>query len=175
MPELEHVTHPFDPLFDLESRILILGSFPSVQSRKQNFYYAHPQNRFWKVLAGIFEEEVPSTIEEKKLFLKAHHVALWDVIDACSIHGSSDSSIRDVIPADLNRVLSGSSITTIFCNGKKSLQLFDRYQKPKGLDAQYLPSSSPANAAFSLEKLISIWKPPILQALGPDSPLKEDR
>lgn len=174
MPELEHVTHPFDPLFDSESRILILGSFPSVQSRKQNFYYAHPQNRFWKVLAGIFEEKVPSTVEEKKIFLKAHHIALWDVIDQCSILGSSDSSIRDVIPADLKRVLVGSSITTIFCNGKKSLQLFDRYQKPKGLQAFYLPSSSPANAAFSLEKLIHIWKPLILNALNPDLSLQEE-
>lgn len=165
MSSLEHVTHPFAPEYDSASQILILGSFPSVQSRKQNFYYAHPQNRFWKVLGEIFNEEVGSTAKQKKAFLKSHHIALWDVIEQCSIHGSSDSSIRDVTPTNLSSLLEQSEITTIFCNGKKALQLFDRYQKPNGLHAIYLPSSSPANAAFRLDKLVEVWKPLILDAL----------
>lgn len=165
MSTLEHVTHPFAPEYDSNSQILILGSFPSVQSRKQNFYYAHPQNRFWKILGQIFNEEVGPSIEQKKAFLKAHHIALWDVIEQCSIQGSSDSSIRDVIPTNLSYILDQSKITSIFCNGKKALQLFDRYQKTNGLQATYLPSSSPANAAFRLERLVEEWKPLILEAL----------
>lgn len=165
MSTLEHVIHPFAPEYDSNSQILILGSFPSVQSRKQNFYYAHPQNRFWKILGQIFDEEVGSSIEQKKAFLKKHHIALWDVIEQCSIQGSSDSSIRDVIPTNLSYILDQSKITTIFCNGKKAIQLFDRYQKNNGLQATYLPSSSPANAAFRLERLVEEWKPLILEAL----------
>lgn len=165
MSTLEHVTHPFAPEYDCASQILILGSFPSVQSRKQNFYYAHPQNRFWKILEQIFDEKVGSSIDQKKSFLEKHHIALWDVIEQCSIQGSSDSSIKDVIPTNLSSILDQSKITTIFCNGKKALQLFDRYQKPNGLEAIYLPSSSPANAAFRLEKLVEIWKPLILEGL----------
>lgn len=165
MSTLEHVIHPFAPEYDSNSQILILGSFPSVQSRKQNFYYAHPQNRFWKILGQIFDEEVGPSIDQKKAFLKTHHIALWDVIEQCSIQGSSDSSIRDAIPTNLSYILEQSKITTIFCNGKKALQLFDRYQKNNGLQATYLPSSSPANAAFRLERLVEEWKPLILEAL----------
>lgn len=158
MSEYEHVTHTFEPVFNRESRILILGSFPSVKSRENNFYYGHPQNRFWKVLAGVLEEAVPQTIEEKKQFLLEHHIAVWDVIESCTIIGSSDSSIKDVTVNDFSKVLERSQIETIYVNGGKAYDLYHKYaEKQTGIPAVKLPSTSPANAAWNLEKLCAAW------------------
>ncbi|MCD8196806.1 MAG: DNA-deoxyinosine glycosylase [Lachnospiraceae bacterium] len=153
------VQHSFEPVYDEHSEILILGSFPSVKSREIQFYYGHPQNRFWKLIAALTEEETPQTTEEKKALLYRHHIALWDVVQSCEIIGSSDSSIRDVTPADLNRILRTSPIRKIFANGDKAFQLYRKYcQESTGRTIERLPSTSPANAAFSLEKLIQLWR-----------------
>ena len=155
---METVTHPIPPLFDSSSRILILGSFPSVKSREGLFFYHHPQNRFWKVLAGVLEEPVPGSIEEKKIFLLKHRIALWDVIASCTIEGSSDSTIKNVVPNDLSGILSAADISRIFCNGGASFQYYKKYQEPRtGRAAVRLPSTSPANAAWSLDRLIREW------------------
>lgn len=162
MPEnknkYEHIIHPFPPIYDEHSEILILGSLPSVKSREQMFFYGHPQNRFWKVLSAVLGETLPTTIEEKKQMLLRNHIALWDTIYSCDIIGSSDSSIRNVVPTDLNRILAESAVSRIYCNGKTSGKYFEKYQqKTIGMEAQVLPSTSPANAAYSVEKLISVW------------------
>lgn len=155
---METVTHPIPPLFDASSRILILGSFPSVKSREGLFFYHHPQNRFWKVLAGVLEEPVPGSIEGKKIFLLKHRIALWDVIASCTIEGSSDSTIKNVVPNDLSGILSAADISRIFCNGGASFQYYKKYQEPRtGRAAVRLPSTSPANAAWSLDRLIREW------------------
>ena len=155
---METVTHPIPPLFDASSRILILGSFPSVKSREGLFFYHHPQNRFWKVLAGVLEEPVPGSIEEKKIFLLKHRIALWNVIASCTIEGSSDSPIKNVVPNDLSGILSAADISRIFCNGGASFQYYKKYQEPRtGRAAVRLPSTSPANAAWSLDRLIREW------------------
>lgn len=166
----EHVTHTFEPVFDEHSRILILGTFPSVKSRENRFYYGHPQNRFWKVLAGVIALQhaqertaaatiaVPQTVEEKKAFLLEHHIAIWDVIAGCDIVGSSDSSIRNVVPNDLSVILDHAPVQQIFANGGKAFELYQKYTYAKtGRDIIKLPSTSPANAAFRLEKLIECW------------------
>ena len=155
---METVTHPIPPLFDASSRILILGSFPSVKSREGLFFYHHPQNRFWKVLAGVLEEPVPGSIEEKKIFLLKNRIALWDVIASCTIEGSSDSTIKNVVPNDLSGILSAADISRIFCNGGASFQYYEKYQEPRtGRASVRLPSTSPANAAWSLDRLIREW------------------
>ena len=155
---METVTHPIPPLFDTSSRILILGSFPSVKSREGLFFYHHPQNRFWKVLAGVLEEPVPGSIEEKKIFLLKNRIALWDVIASRTIEGSSDSTIKNVVPNDLSGILSAADISRIFCNGGTSFQYYKKYQEPRtGRAAVRLPSTSPANAAWSLDRLIREW------------------
>lgn len=155
---METVTHPIPPLFDASSRILILGSFPSVKSREGLFFYHHPQNRFWKVLAEVLEEPVPGSIEEKKIFLLKHRIALWDVIASCTIEGSSDSTIKNVVPNDLSGILSAADISRIFCNGGASFQYYKKYQESRtGRAAVRLPSTSPANAAWSLDRLIREW------------------
>ena len=152
------VIHPIPPVFDRNSKILILGSFPSVKSREGHFFYHHPQNRFWKTLAGVLDVPVPDTIAEKKAFLLSHRIALWDVIASCSIDGSSDSSIRDVVPNALSVILSTADIRAIFCNGKTSWNYYRKYQEAvTGIPAVSLPSTSPANAAWSLEKLKGAW------------------
>lgn len=154
-----HVTHTFQPVFDRRSKVLILGTFPSVKSREGMFYYHHPQNRFWKVLAGLCGTDVPQTIEEKKKMLLQNRIAIWDVIESCDIIGSSDSSIKNVTPADLSRVLGQADIVTIFGNGQKACRLYDRYcKKAAGRDIVCLPSTSPANAACSLEMLLEQWE-----------------
>lgn len=159
MQEYEHVTHTFEPVFNNDSRILILGSFPSVKSRENNFYYGHPQNRFWKLLARIYEADVPQTIEEKKLFLLEHHIAVWDVIESCTIIGSSDSSIKDVVVNDFSMILKNSRIETIYVNGGKAYELYHRYaEKQTGISAVKLPSTSPANAAWNLDRLCMEWE-----------------
>lgn len=154
----ERLKHTFDPVFDENSKVLILGSFPSVKSRENNFYYGHPQNRFWKVLARIYEVEVPQTIKEKKTFLLEHHIAVWDVIESCTITGSSDSSIKDVVVNDFSKVLGNSAIESIYVNGGKAYELYRKYaEKQTVIEAVKLPSTSPANAAWSLERLCEAW------------------
>lgn len=153
------VEHPIRPVYDKNSRILILGSFPSVKSREANFFYGHPQNRFWKVLAVVFETEVPVTVDEKREFLLAHGVAVWDVIKSCDIVGSSDSSIKNVVPNDLREILNNADIRQIFVNGKTAEQFYKKYiEKEIGRKATCLPSTSPANAAWNVEKLVVEWK-----------------
>ena len=156
--ETQNILHPFPPLFDKDSATLILGSFPSVRSREEGFFYGHPQNRFWRVLSLIFEEELPATIEEKKKLVLRHRLALWDSIRSCTITGSSDSSVKDVVPNDISGIINGSSIGRIFCNGALSHRMYMKYIFPNtGISAVKLPSTSPANAAFSLQRLVSEW------------------
>lgn len=158
MAEYQTLKHTFGPLYDRDSRLLILGSFPSVKSREAGFFYGHPQNRFWKVIAALTSSDVPTTIDEKKHLLHNSHIALWDTIWQCDIIGSSDSSIRNVIPTDLSQILKEADIRQIFCNGATSARLFRRYQEPVlGRSAIRLPSTSPANAACSIERLIREW------------------
>lgn len=153
------VTHPFPPLYDENSRVLILGSFPSVKSREQMFFYGHPRNRFWRVLAGVFSCAVPQTIEEKRRFLLSNGIALWDVIASCEITGSSDSSIKNVVANDLRQILEAADIRKIFVNGKTAEKYYKKYTEPViGREAVCLPSTSPANAAWSLERLTEAWQ-----------------
>ena len=159
MAVTENIIHPIPPLYDQNSVTLILGSFPSVKSREANFFYGHPQNRFWKLMARLYREEIPATIEEKKSLILRHHLALWDTIHSCTITGSSDSSIKDVVPNDLTPMLSNSKITTIYCNGAASHRLYQQYIFPKtGIAAIKLPSTSPANAAFWMDRLEDMWR-----------------
>lgn len=153
------IQHPMEPVYNERSKILILGSFPSVKSREEGFFYGHPQNRFWKVLAAVCKAKVPQTIEEKKAFLLENHIAVWDVIYSCDIVGSSDSSIKNVVANDLSRILDKADIKQIYVNGKKAEQLYKKYIFPvNGREAICLPSTSPANAAWSLERLIAAWR-----------------
>lgn len=158
MAEYQHIYHTFEPVYDGNSEILILGSFPSVKSREQGFYYGHPRNRFWKVLSTLLDCEEPVGTEEKKKMLLQHHIAVWDVIDSCDIKGSSDSSIRNVVPADIAGLLLESSIHGIYANGKTAGKLYQKYIQPE-VDREIvtLPSTSPANAAYSVEDLIKAW------------------
>ncbi|MCR4591085.1 MAG: DNA-deoxyinosine glycosylase [Lachnospiraceae bacterium] len=153
------ITHPIPPVYDKGSRILILGSFPSVKSREEGFFYGHPRNRFWKVLATVFYDHVPGTIAEKRAFLLRNHIAVWDVIHSCEIEGSSDTSIRNVIPNDLNLILKNAEISKIFVNGKTAERYYIKHIEPElGIKARCLPSTSPANAAWSLPRLIEAWR-----------------
>lgn len=157
-PGYTRVTHGFEPVYDEHSRILILGSFPSVKSRENSFYYGHPQNRFWKLMAKLLEEPLPETIEEKKRLLLSHGIAIWDVVAACDIKGSSDSSIRNVIPADINRILRAADIEKIIANGDTAYKLYHKYCEPHtGREALKCPSTSPANAIFTLDRLADAW------------------
>lgn len=150
--------HTIDPVYDSNSKILILGSFPSVKSREQQFFYGHKQNRFWRVMAQILGCELPEGTAQKREMLLAHHVALWDVIESCEITGSSDASIRDVKPNDLSRILSHADIQAIYTNGSKAYELYQKHIFPtNGRKAYPLPSTSPANAGYSLEKLVGAW------------------
>jgi hypoxanthine-DNA glycosylase len=154
----QRLNHPFGPLYDENSRVLILGSFPSVKSREQNFFYGHPQNRFWKVVSAVFEQPVPQTIEEKRHLILSSGLALWDSIASCEITGSSDSSIRNAKENDIGIILDSCSIEKIYCNGRKSHELYRRYIEPQtGREAVCLPSTSPANAQWTLDKLIEAW------------------
>ena len=156
--EYEHITHSFEPVYDKNSRILILGTLPSVASRENNFYYGHKQNRFWKLLAHLLDEPVPEAIDEKKHMLLNNHIAIWDVIQSCDIKGSSDSSIRNVIPNDISRILRDAPIRQIYTNGGTAFKLYEKYCLPLTRQkAIRLPSTSPANAAYSLERLILEW------------------
>ena len=153
------IVHPIEPVFDRNSEILILGSFPSVRSREEGFFYGHKQNRFWKVVAAVFDEEVPKTIPEKKEFLIRNHIALWDVIHSCDISGSSDSSIKNVKANDLSTILDHAGIRKIFVNGRIAEKYYIKYsEKDTKIKAVCLPSTSPANAAFSVDRLTDAWK-----------------
>ena len=152
------VKHPFPPLYDENSQILILGSFPSVKSREVKFFYGHPQNRFWKVVADVFDEKIPETIEDKKSLILKNHLALWDVISECEITGSSDASIKNAKVNDISIILKDSSIKKIVVNGKIAERLYIKYVEPvTGIKAVAMPSTSPANAAWSLDRLIEAW------------------
>ncbi|MFG6336145.1 MAG: DNA-deoxyinosine glycosylase [Lachnospiraceae bacterium] len=151
--------HPIPPLYDEFSRVLILGSFPSVKSREQQFFYGHKQNRFWRVMAQVLDCPVPVSIEQKREMLLSHHIAVWDVIAGCEITGSSDASIRNVTPNDLSEILTCADIREIYTNGGKAGQLYKKYIYPaNGREAVTLPSTSPANAGYSLEKLVEAWR-----------------
>lgn len=155
---MERIEHPFPPVVDENCRILILGSFPSVKSRENGFFYGHPQNRFWPMIAAILKEDAPSSIPGKTALLLRHHIALWDVIASCEIEGSSDASVRNAVPVDIARITDVGSITCVICNGALAGKLYKRYlQSVTGIEAVVLPSTSPANAAWSLERLISVW------------------
>lgn len=152
-------THGFGPFYDENSRVLILGSFPSVKSREVSFYYGHPQNRFWRVIAAVYRADVPASLDDKRRFLAENGIALYDVIESCSIIGSGDSTIADVVPADLTPILCAADIgDRIFTNGAKAHELYMRHIYPQtGIAARRLPSTSPANAAYSLGRLAELW------------------
>ena len=153
------ICHPIEPVFDQHSKILILGSFPSVKSREEQFFYGHPQNRFWKVLAAVTCAPLPRTVEEKRSLLLSNNIALWDVIASCNVDGSSDSSIRNAVPNDLHRILDTADIQRIYVNGKTAEKYYNKYlRKATGMDAVCLPSTSPANASWSFERLCDAWR-----------------
>lgn len=157
--EHRHLDHGFGPVFDEHSRILILGSFPSVASRAVSFYYGHKQNRFWPLLCELLQEPLPGTVEEKRLLVLRRNIALWDSIESCDIVGSSDSSIKNAVPTDIMRVLRVSPVEKIFCNGVTSGRVYEKYLFPvTGIHAGVLPSTSPANAASGMEALKEKWK-----------------
>ena len=154
----ERIYHPFGPLYNEASQVLILGSFPSVKSREQEFFYGHPQNRFWKVIAALTGSPQPQTIDDKKALILNNGLALWDSIGSCEITGSSDASIRNAEPNDLRIITDNCDIRAIYCNGKKSLEVYNKYIEPVlGRRAEALPSTSPANASWSLDRLIEAW------------------
>ena len=153
------VTHEFPAFYDKNSKILILGSIPSVKSREYGFYYMHPQNRFWRLLSDIFNEEIPSTINGKKEFLKEHHIALWDVLSSCDITGSSDSTIKNPIPNDINSLIKKTNIKAVFVTGKKAETLYNKYcLKHTNIKPIYLPSSSPANQTIKYSNLLEKYQ-----------------
>lgn len=169
-----HLEHSFEPVFDRCSRILVLGSFPSVLSRKNAFYYGNPRNRFWSVMAACLGCGVPpnegevlvdgsvatlgQSIDIKSRMLLGHGVALWDVIASCDIKGSSDASIRNAVPVEVERIISVAPIEAVVCNGGLAGRLYHRYLESRvGMAAEVLPSTSPANASWGLERLIERW------------------
>lgn len=156
--------HPFNPVFDAESKILILGTFPSVKSREYGFFYGHPYNRFWKLLSKLTNsEKVPKLIPEKIQFLIKNRIALWDTIKSCDIEGSKDSSVRNIIPNDLHHILDNSKIEKIYANGSKAFEIYMKYCYPEtNKNIIKLPSTSPANAMYSFEKLLVAWKKNII-------------
>ena len=158
MDKYSTIKRNFGPVYDSNSRLLILGSFPSVKSREQAFFYAHPQNRFWRLMSLLLQQEIPDNIDEKRAILLNNNIALWDTIEQCDIVGSSDSSIRNVVPVDIHRVLDSSNIQAIFCNGATSHKLFMKYIYPIcHIQAVLLPSTSPANAVWTLDRLYEAW------------------
>ena len=168
MAHYQHISHGFDPVFDKRSRVLVLGSFPSVLSRENRFYYGNPRNRFWRVMADALGEEEPAAddIEGKRAMLLRHGVALWDVIESCDVRGSSDASIRNVVPADVARITGAAPIGAVLCNGGTAGRLYARWLEPvTGLPSTTLPSTSPANAAWSVERLAIRWREVLLAAL----------
>lgn len=156
---MEVIVHPLPPLYDRDSAVLILGSFPSVASRQTCFFYGHPQNRFWQVIAAVTGQRAPHSVEEKKQLILSNHLALWDVIGQCRITGSQDSSIRQVVPNDIRPILAETGLRRIFCNGATAMRYYEKYILPDtGLRAVQLPSTSPANAVWSLDRLVEAWR-----------------
>lgn len=151
--------HSIAPIYDESSTVLILGSFPSVRSREVGFFYGHPQNRFWRVLACLYNEPLPETTDEKRALLLKHHIALWDVVACCEIQGSADSTLRHVTVNDLSPILSSAPIRQIFVNGKTAEKYYNKLIKPIiGRPVIILPSTSPANASWSLTRLVGAWR-----------------
>lgn len=168
MADYQRISHGFDPVFDERGRVLVLGSFPSVLSRENSFYYGNPRNRFWQVMAAVLGEPAPALddIDAKRALLLSHGVALWDVIESCDVRGSSDASIRNVVPADVARITGVAPIEAVLCNGSTAGRLYRRWLEPIcGLPAEVLPSTSPANAAWSLERLTERWGAVLLASL----------
>lgn len=166
---MEHIIHSIEPVFDTESRVLILGTMPSPKSREVQFYYGHPQNRFWRVLAAVLGEELPQSVPEKKAMLLRHRIALWDVLAECEIIGASDSSIRNPVANDLSVILDHAPVQAVFTTGATAWKLYTRLQKPHtGIEAVRLPSTSPANCAVKMEALTEAYKA-ILPWLEPDA------
>ena len=150
--------HFIPPVFDENSRVLILGSFPSVKSREAGFFYGHPQNRFWTTLAHVMGGDIPHTVDEKRAFLLSHGIALWDVIASCEITGSADASIKNAVANDLSGILKNAPVRRIFTNGATAHKLYCRYLLPQtGIEATQLPSTSPANAAWGQARLDAAW------------------
>ncbi len=163
----ERVAHPLDPVFDERSRVLVLGTMPSPASRATGFYYGHPQNRFWKVMAALFDEPLPATNDERRDLALRHGIALWDVLAECSIEGASDGSIGACVPNDLARILDRAPIQAIFCTGAKAAELYGRHcEAAAGRPCVRLPSTSPANASFSLDRLVEAYRAIVPFALG---------
>ena len=172
MADYQRISHGFDPVFDERSRVLVLGSFPSVLSRENRFYYGNPRNRFWRVTADVLGEREPAVgdIAAKRALLLRHGIALWDVIESCDVRGSSDASIRNVVPADVARITGAAPVGAVLCNGGTAGRLYRRWLEPvTGLPAVTLPSTSPANASWSLERLEARWREVLLAALGAGS------
>ena len=166
---MEHIIHSIEPVFDAESRVLILGTMPSPKSREVQFYYGHPQNRFWRVLAAVLGEEVPQSVPEKKAMLLRHRIALWDVLAECEITGASDSSIRNPVANDLSVILDHAPVQAVFTTGATAWKLYTRLQKPHtGIEAVRLPSTSPANCAVKMEALTEAYEA-ILPWLEPNA------
>lgn len=169
MADHQRISHGFEPVFDARSRVLVLGSFPSVLSRENRFYYGNPRNRFWRVMADVLGEAEPSAddLVGKRAMLLRHGVALWDVVESCEVRGSSDASIRSVIPSDVARITDVAPIRAVLCNGGTAARLYRRWLEPvTGLPAVTLPSTSPANAAWSLPRLTERWREVLLAALA---------
>ena len=163
--EYRRIVHEFEPVFNNHSRVLVLGSFPSVLSRENSFYYGNPQNRFWRVLAHWAKAPVPATIEEKKSLLLDQGIALWDVIEECDIKGSSDANIKNVVPAHIERILAAAPVRAIICNGATAGRLYKKYLLYKtNIEAVTLPSTSPANAAWNIERLRETWAEELTRA-----------
>ena len=157
--QYQHLQREFGPVYDGRSRVLILGSFPSAKSREANFYYGHPRNRFWPLMGRLLGCEIPSGREEKAALMLRHRIALWDSIDSCDIIGSSDSSIRNAVPVDIQRVLDAADIRLLCANGAASARVYQKYLQPlTGREIVTLPSTSPANAAWSLDRLYEEWR-----------------
>lgn len=161
---MEHVEHPFPPVYSAESHILILGSFPSVKSREDGFFYGHPRNRFWPMLAAVYAEPVPTSIPDKKALLLRHRLALWDVIASCQIEGSSDASVRNAVPVDIARITRSADIHRVLCNGALAGKLYRQHLQPLlAIEPLILPSTSPANATCHFEQLCTIWQAALTQ------------
>ena len=168
MAVYQRISHGFDPVFDERSRVLVLGSFPSALSRENRFYYGNPRNRFWRVMADVLGEPLPAAgdVDAKRALLLRHGVALWDVIESCDVRGSSDASIRNVVPADVARITRVAPVGAVLCNGGTAGRLYRRWLEPvTGLPTVTLPSTSPANASWSLERLEARWREVLLAAL----------
>lgn len=152
------IQHPIPPIYDENSKMLILGSFPSVKSREEQFFYGHSQNRFWRVISYLYDAQIPKTTSEKTELLLKNNIAVWDVIGACDVVGSADSTIKNIVPNDLGVIFDTADIQTIFVNGKTAEKYYNKYMRDKyGKNAVCLPSTSPANAAWSFERLVCAW------------------